>query len=87
MQADVLGDAAELRLREAVILPQLRWPAGAPQIEDGGVALPEHVHMCRTVIVRVNHEAQGTELVNGGHINNLICWVMRCKSGLGLRCW
>ena len=79
MQADVLGDAAELRLREAVILPQLRWPTGATQLEDGSVALTDHVHMRRAVIVRVDHDAQGAELVNGGHADNLIGWVMRCK--------
>ena len=54
-------------------------------MEDGSVALTDHVHMRRAVIVRVDHEAQAAELVNGGHANNLIGWVMRCKGGPGSR--
>src|SRR3954451_16603091 len=72
---DMPLDPTELRRRKAVVLAQLRRPAGAAQVEHRRVPAAEHVHMRWAMVVRVDHEPQGTELVDGGHTDNLICWV------------
>jgi hypothetical protein len=58
------------RLSFACEKPKFSRSSGGPpgaQVEHRRASAADHVHMRRAVVVRVDHEPQGAELVDGGH--------------------
>jgi hypothetical protein len=60
-------DAANLRPREAVVLPKFRPPCRTVQVENSLAAAVHNVHVSRPVIVRINHDPQPTDAINSRH--------------------
>jgi hypothetical protein len=52
---------------EANVLSQTGWPIRAVQLEDGLLSTPDHMDVCRPMVVRVNHNAETRKPQNGRH--------------------
>lgn len=67
MQSNMIGDATKLPLWKAMILAHLRLAGGAIKEKHRHVAVANHVHMRRTVIVGIDREPQRAEFEHRRH--------------------
>jgi hypothetical protein len=60
-------DAVDLLQPEPIVFPQLRRSVRTMQIEHGLAALADDMDMCGTMIVRIDHGAQGAQAKHRRH--------------------
>jgi hypothetical protein len=58
-------------LREAVIPEQGRWSMRTLQIKYGMLAVIEHMHVGRQMVVQINHDAGSADAENRWHVLTL----------------
>jgi hypothetical protein len=67
MLSERLLNRVQFVLCEAKILSQTGRPIRAVQLEDGLLSIPDHMDVCRPMVVRVNHNAETRKPQNGRH--------------------
>ena len=67
MLSERLLNRVQFVLCEAKVLPQTGQPIRAVQLEDGLLSIPDHMDVCRPMVVRVNHNAETRKPQNGRH--------------------
>jgi hypothetical protein len=67
MLSERLLNRVQFVLCEAKILSQTGRPIRAVQLEDGLLSIPNHMDVCRPMVVRVNHNAETRKPQNGRH--------------------
>jgi hypothetical protein len=70
-------DFRKLTLRELLVFTQFRRPIRAIKLKNGFTVLPENMNVGWPMIVRIDHNTQTTNRVNGRHYTiNLSVWVI-----------
>jgi hypothetical protein len=66
MLSERLLNRVQFVLCEAKVLSQTGRPIRAVQLEDGLFPIPNHMDMCRPMVVRINDNAETGKPQNGG---------------------
>src|SRR6266853_1770592 len=69
--AKFFPNAPEFAPRECVVLSKFHRPLRTVQIKNSLASPTHHMHMCRTVIVRINDPTEPAESQHGRHENIL----------------
>lgn len=63
--------AGKIMSRKTVIFPQCDGARRAAKLKNAFVTAPNHMYMCRTMVVWVNNNSQSAKPQNGWHGNNV----------------